>query len=68
MANIFLCIFFYHVFDMPHSVKAAVNIMKCPEDRVNALKSGIDPEDADLFCVFAVFFKNMHFRKADLCA
>lgn len=43
---------------MPHSVKAAVNIMKCLEDRVNTLKSGIDPEDTDLFCVFAVFLKD----------
>ncbi len=52
-ADIFVCIFFYGVFDMPHSVKAAVNIMKCLEDRVNTLKSGIDPEDTDLsFCCF----------------
>lgn len=36
-ADIFPCIFFYHVFDMPHSVKAAVNVMKCLEERVNTL-------------------------------
>lgn len=47
-ADIFPCIFFYHVFDMPHSVKAAVNIMKCPRT-VWTLKSGIDAEDTDCF-------------------
>lgn len=32
-ANRFLCIFFYHVFDMPYSVKAATSIVKCLEDQ-----------------------------------